>query len=160
MAASLGMIENIGMIASIEAADSALKAAEVRLVDIEFVRGGITAVMITGEISAVKAGVDAAAAAVSKISGKPVVSVIPRLSDEAKLMLPFDKKTYGLSAIEESPSNMPEEATPTEMELGKMTKRALLALAEEDGIEPALLRRLRKNEIIERIKNYKHMGDE
>lgn len=170
MSVSLGMIENIGMIASIEAADSALKAAEVKLVDIEFVRGGITTVMIEGEVSAVKAGIDAAVAAVSRFAKPPAVSVIPRLSADAERMLPnaAEKQTEDRQPKPQkpAPSEKPaigateETASAKPLELEKMTKRALLAFAEKAGISPALLRGLRKNEIIAWIKNHKHMGDE
>lgn len=156
------MIENIGMIASIEAADSALKAAEVKLVDIEFVRGGITTVMIEGEVSAVKAGIDAAVAAVSRFAKPPAVSVIPRLSADAERMLPnaAEKQTEDIQPKPQKPAPTEETASAKPLELEKMTKRALLAFAEKAGISPALLRGLRKNEIIAWIKNHKHMGDE
>ena len=53
---ALGLIEVYGFIGAVEGADASLKAASVSLVGVETVKGGITTVMITGDVAAVKAG--------------------------------------------------------------------------------------------------------
>ena len=60
---ALGMIETYGLVPSIEAADAMLKAAEVKLLERTFVKGGLVTVTVTGDVAAVKASVDAGAAA-------------------------------------------------------------------------------------------------
>lgn len=77
---ALGMIETKGLLAAIESADAMLKAAEVRLLERTFVGGGLVTVTITGDVAAVKASIDAAAAAVSRLGTELLVSqhVIPR----------------------------------------------------------------------------------
>lgn len=77
---ALGMIETKGLLAAIESADSMLKAAEVRLLERTFVGGGLVTITITGDVAAVKASIDAAAAAVSRLGPELLVSqhVIPR----------------------------------------------------------------------------------
>lgn len=77
---AIGMIETRGLIGTIEAADAMLKAAEVRLLERTFVKGGIVTVIVTGDVAAVKASVDAGAAAVSRISPEILLTthVIPR----------------------------------------------------------------------------------
>ena len=60
---ALGMIETKGLVASIEAADAMVKAANVTLVGKEHVGGGLVTVMVRGDVGAVKASVDAGAAA-------------------------------------------------------------------------------------------------
>ena len=77
---ALGMIETKGLLAAIESADAMLKAAEVRLLERTFVGGGLVTITITGDVAAVKASIDAAAAAVSRLGDELLVSqhVIPR----------------------------------------------------------------------------------
>lgn len=81
---ALGMIETRGLLAAIESADAMLKAAEVRLLERTFVGGGLVTVTITGDVAAVKASIDAAAAAVNRLGAELLVSqhVIPRPHSE------------------------------------------------------------------------------
>lgn len=75
---ALGLIETIGLIAAIEAADAAVKAANVTLVGYENTKGGgkIT-VKLVGDVGAVQAAVAsgrAAASRVGKVYGSLVIS--------------------------------------------------------------------------------------
>ena len=60
---ALGMIETKGLVASIEAADAMVKAANVTLIGKEKVGGGLITVLVRGDVGAVKAATDAGAAA-------------------------------------------------------------------------------------------------
>ena len=67
---SVGLIEAVGLVSAIEAADTALKSADVRLIGYEY--SGFDArivVKIEGDISAVKAAVSAACVATKTVSG-------------------------------------------------------------------------------------------
>ena len=76
---ALGLIETRGLIAAIESADAMLKAAEVRLVERTFVKGGIVTITVTGDVAACRASVDAAASAVARMGGTILSThVIPR----------------------------------------------------------------------------------
>ena len=77
---ALGMIETYGLVPSIEAADAMLKAAEVRLLERTFVKGGLVTITVTGDVAAVKASVDAGAAAAARLGEHCLVTqhVIPR----------------------------------------------------------------------------------
>lgn len=77
---ALGLIETRGLVAAIESADAMLKAADVALLEKTLVGGGLVSVAVTGEVAAVKAAVDAGAAAVRQLSFGLLVSehVIPR----------------------------------------------------------------------------------
>ncbi len=59
MMQALGMIETKGLVASIEAADAMVKAANVTLIGKEHVGGGLVTVMVRGDVGAVKAATDA-----------------------------------------------------------------------------------------------------
>ena len=80
---SLGQIEVVGLPAAIEAADVALKAANVELIGYEATDGmGMVAVKVVGQIGAVKAAMAAAEAAAGKISKVFSVSIIARPNDQ------------------------------------------------------------------------------
>ncbi|PIE55375.1 MAG: ethanolamine utilization protein [Dethiosulfovibrio peptidovorans] len=83
MRTAIGMIETLGMLGAVEAADSALKCASVSLLQVIKVRGGLVTVCITGDVAAVRAAVDAAAASVTRLKISSTTHVIPRLADQA-----------------------------------------------------------------------------
>ncbi len=84
MSSALGFIETKGLLAAIEGADAMLKAADVHLLEKHLVGGGLVTITVAGEVSAVEASVDAAVAAISRISGSVLFShhVIARHYDE------------------------------------------------------------------------------
>ncbi|MFS0575495.1 BMC domain-containing protein [Sporosarcina sp. 179-K 3D1 HS] len=86
--ASLGMIETKGLVASVEAADAMLKAANVNLVGKEHVGGGIVTVMVRGDVGAIKAATEAGSAAAQRFGELLSVHVIPRPHDELEIILP------------------------------------------------------------------------
>lgn len=93
---ALAMIETKGLIPSIEAMDQMLKAANVTIAGKEHVSGGYVAVMVRGDVGAVKAAVDAGAAAAQRIGELISVHVIPRPHKEVEFILPVgDNKSYG-----------------------------------------------------------------
>ena len=75
---ALGLIETKGLIAAIESADTMLKAAEVTLLEKTHVGGGLVTVAVVGDVGAVKASVDAGAAAAQRVGELISVHVIPR----------------------------------------------------------------------------------
>ena len=75
---ALGMIETKGLVASIEASDAMVKAANVTLIGKERVGGGLVTVMVRGDVGAVKAAVDAGATAAERVGQIVSVHVIPR----------------------------------------------------------------------------------
>jgi len=89
---ALGMIETKGLVCLIEATDAALKAANVTMVGWEKIGSGIATVFLTGDVAAVKAAVDAGAAAASKIGEVMSVQVIPRPHEDLSTILPKKKE--------------------------------------------------------------------
>jgi ethanolamine utilization protein EutM len=84
---ALGMIETRGLVASIEAADAMLKAANVTLQCKEHSGGGLVAVMVRGDVGAVKAATDAGAAAAERVGELISVHVIPRPHSDVEQIL-------------------------------------------------------------------------
>jgi ethanolamine utilization protein EutM len=85
---ALGMVETKGFVAAVEAADAMTKAANVTLVGKIAVGGGLVAIMVRGDVGAVKAATDAGAAAAAKVGELVSVHVIPRPHEEIELILP------------------------------------------------------------------------
>ena len=85
---ALGMIETKGLVASIEAADAMVKAANVTLIGKVHVGGGLVTVMVRGDVGAVKAATDAGAAAAERVGDLVSVHVIPRPHTEVEFILP------------------------------------------------------------------------
>ena len=88
---ALGLIETKGLVASIEAADAMVKAANVRLIGKEKIGGGFVTVMVRGDVGAVKAATDAGAAAAKKVGEIVSVHVIPRPHGDIEQILPTGK---------------------------------------------------------------------
>lgn len=78
---ALGLIEVRGIVGAIEAADVALKTAQVEIVSKQRVKAGITVVTFEGDVGAVKAAVEAAAASVARLGVLMASHVIARPDD-------------------------------------------------------------------------------
>ena len=89
---ALGMIETKGLVGAIEAADAMVKAANVHLVGRELVGGGLVTVVVRGDVGAVKAAVDAGAAAAKRVGELISVHVIPRPHAEVEMIVPSEAK--------------------------------------------------------------------
>ncbi len=90
MITALGMVETIGLVSAVEAADAGLKAARVRLLGTDYVRGGLVMVRFEGEVAAVQAAVEAGAAAAERVGKVFSRHVIPRAMPEVFCMLACD----------------------------------------------------------------------
>ncbi|GAB4029436.1 MAG: propanediol utilization microcompartment protein PduA [Elusimicrobiota bacterium] len=91
---ALGMIETKGLVACIEAADAAVKAANVRLVGYEKIGSGLVTVLFRGEVAACRASCDAGAAAAQKVGEVVSVHVIPQPHPdlEGRMPIALEKK--------------------------------------------------------------------
>ena len=85
---ALGMIETKGLVGSVEAADAMVKAANVTLTGKVHVGGGLVTVIVRGDVGAVKAAVDAGAAAAERVGELISIHVIPRPHSDVEMILP------------------------------------------------------------------------
>jgi microcompartment protein CcmL/EutN len=85
---ALGLIETRGLVASIEAADAMVKAANVVLVGQVKIGAGLVTVFVRGDVGAVKAATDAGSAAATKVGEVVSVHVIPRPHSDVEKILP------------------------------------------------------------------------
>lgn len=93
MLEALGLIEVVGLVGAIEAADTASKAADVKVIGYELTRGsGMVVVKLVGGVSAVKSAVEAASVAAEKITQIISKHVIARPSDELDKIINAEKE--------------------------------------------------------------------
>jgi ethanolamine utilization protein EutM len=84
---ALGFVETVGKAAATLAADAMVKAANVRLVTMQQPGGGILTVVVRGDVGAVKAAVDAGAAAARTVGTVRSAHVIARPHDDVEDLL-------------------------------------------------------------------------
>lgn len=83
---ALGLIETRGFVGAVEAADAGTKAAPVVCANVEYADAGLVTVSFNGSVAAVKAAVDAAAAAAERVGELVAVHVIARPHDELEAL--------------------------------------------------------------------------
>lgn len=88
---ALGMVETKGLVGAIEAADALVKAANVALVGTEKIGSGLVTVMVRGDVGAVKASVDAGAAAAERVGQVVSTHVIPRPHKDVESLILKEK---------------------------------------------------------------------
>jgi microcompartment protein CcmL/EutN len=164
---ALGLIETRGLVGSIEAADVMVKTANVTLIGKEVVRDGLVTVMVIGEVAAVKAAVDAGAAAAARVGTLLSQHVIPRPIDDVQELLPNrpsakrteQSRESGETSREKPPESELDFSTPEKSEvqsskLDGMTVRELRTLARKTAglsIQGREISRANKEELIKAL---------
>lgn len=148
---SLGLIEVQGLTAAIEAADAALKSANVELAGYEMAKGGgWTTIKVLGDVGAVQAAVSAAQSSAAKVGKVISVKVIPRPSAGIELMV-FNKDTVGTAAkVEEKPALEAVEPPVQVVSLEEtIVTEEVEQPTEEAPQEPAPSETLMENSVVE-----------
>lgn len=131
MISSLGLIEVVGLVGAIEAADTAVKAANVRVIDYELTKGGgMVTVKIEGEVSAVKAAVDAAVMAAERLTTVVSHLVIARPSEEVAKMVEVEELVP-----EEEAAPVVEEKAPEVIEKVEEVKPVEAVVESSDSVK-------------------------
>ncbi len=93
---ALGLIETVGLAAAVEAADVAVKSANVSLIGYELTKGGgMVTVKIEGDVGSVKAAVEAGVIAAEKVGRVFSKQIIPRVASGVEKMV-YSNETVGL----------------------------------------------------------------
>ena len=96
---ALGMIETKGLVSLVEASDAMLKSANVTLLGWQKIGSGLVTAFVVGDVAAVKAAVDAGAAAASRVGEVVGVQVIPRPHEDLGTVLPLAGKTQQTAGV-------------------------------------------------------------
>ena len=105
MQQALGLIETRGLVAAIEAADAMVKAAKVKFLSRQKVKGGLVAIMVAGDVGAVKAAVDAGTAAGKRVGTVVSSHVIPRPHNDIDAIIPDSPEESPKSESKKEPQN-------------------------------------------------------
>src|SRR5437879_8170414 len=89
---ALGMVETKGLVALVESSDAMLKSANVTLIGWQKIGSGLVTALVLGDVAAVKAAVDAGAAAAGRVGEVIGVQVIPRPHEDLGAILPVAGK--------------------------------------------------------------------
>ena len=131
---ALGLLETRGLVAAIEAADAMLKTADVEMQGMEQTMAAMITIHIRGEVAAVKAAIDAGAAAAERVGELVSAHVIPRPADEVEEFLQAEHAVETEQAASESSVTQSVGSAPLEdADLEKLTVKELRSLAR--GIE-------------------------
>src|SRR4249920_2750453 len=95
---ALGMIETKGLVTLVEASDAMLKAANVTLIGWQKIGSGLVTGFVVGDVAAVKAAVDAGAAAAGRVGEVIGVQVIPRPHEDLGAIMPVAGKKQAAQA--------------------------------------------------------------
>lgn len=180
MIGTLGLIETIGLVSAIEAADAALKAANVHLVGLTKVGSGIVTIQLSGDVGAVTAAVEAGGMAASGLGKLRATHIIPRLASSVNTILatkpivqkvsvqtppPTDTKPEDIAL---HPVQVPEMAvekdesshTLSEEAITKMSNKQLREHIQSLGLvaAPTQLATMKKDELIKTLTQYYSEG--
>jgi len=99
---ALGLIETVGLAAAVEAADTCMKAANVKLIGYELTKGfGMVTVKISGDVSAVQAAIGSAKIQAATVNTVCATLVIPRPAAKLEIMIESSEVVGLLSEIKE-----------------------------------------------------------
>lgn len=96
---ALGMIETKGLTALVEACDAMLKSANVTLIGWQKIGSGLVTAYVVGDVAAVKAAVDAGAAAAGRVGEVVGVQVIARPHEDLGAVLPLAGKKQAAQPV-------------------------------------------------------------
>jgi len=81
------MIETLGFVGAVEAADAMVKTANVVLIGKEYLLNGYVVVLVRGDVGSVKAATEAGSMAARRVGELISVHVIPRPFDDTEEIL-------------------------------------------------------------------------
>lgn len=128
---ALGMIETIGLVGAIEAADTALKTAEVEIVNRHIVKGGIVTIELSGDVGAIKVAVEAGAEAAKRLGVFVSSHVIARPDEMVSKMIEEDS----IIAVEDINEETTEVIEEKDLEIEKEEVKIEVKTEEIEKIE-------------------------
>ena len=117
---ALGLIETLGFVGIVEAADAAVKTATVQLSSVDRIGGGLVSIRLLGDVGAVQAAVQAGAQAAQRVGQLVAQHVIPNPHDDLV-------RAFCLGG----PSERPVEPPPKAVDLDALPVAQLRRLARE-----------------------------
>lgn len=146
---SYGYIETYGYVASVAAADAALKAADVKLTNLYLTKAAILTVEVCGDVAAVRAAVDAGVAEAQRLGKLLGSNVIARVDEEtAKILVGGIQETQRKEKKEEAKQEAPIESVKE-----VVVEEVLEELQEQEKVESKVSEAVSEEQVIETEKN-------
>jgi microcompartment protein CcmL/EutN len=129
---ALGLVETKGLVGAIEAADTMVKTAHVILIGKEITRGALVTIKIVGDTAAVRAAVDAGAAAAQRVGELVSQHIIPRPGDGLEELI-FAESQLTQTEVERI---INKETVPLQKDLSMTAEESIAQLNENvDEVE-------------------------
>lgn len=145
---SYGYIETYGYVASVAAADAALKAADVKLTNLYLTKAAILTVEVCGDVAAVRAAVDAGVAEAQRIGKLLGSNVIARVDEETtKILVGGIQETQQKEKKEEVKQEAPIESVK------EVVVEEVLEELQEEKVESKVSEAVSEEQVIETEKN-------
>ncbi|MBM9613747.1 BMC domain-containing protein [Desulfobulbus rhabdoformis] len=162
---ALGLVETIGLTPAIEAADTALKTADVRLLGLECIGSGLVSIQLVGDVSSVQVAVAAARVAAARLGEVHSHTAIARTGEGlGRIVCPVALiASSPVDAAEEEPQEKAPEAMSApqngeeDIDLQAMSVTRLRRLARSfDGfsLSRQKIKFARKEELIELLRPF------
>jgi microcompartment protein CcmL/EutN len=158
---ALGVIETMGLVPAIEAADTGLKTAEVTLDGLEMVGAGLVAIMLRGDVSSVKAAVAAGTLAAQRLGRVISTTVIARTAEGLEDIIgsvsgcEAAPQTAAPAALSEPTGETEEQPGPEQINLLSVVKlRAYARTLPGFSMSREEIRSARKQDLIDQILEY------
>lgn len=141
---ALGLIETKGFVGAIVAADTALKAANVSLLNAEVIKGGYVTVQLSGDVAAVKAAVDAGSEVVESVGTLISAHVIPRMHTETNRLVkrtdnePADQATEDMEINEKQSEQSKDQPAQVAVDPEKKEADIIKAKSPESSEKPVV----------------------
>lgn len=156
---AIGLIETMGLVGAIEALDAALKAANVTLIRKEKSTGGMVTIIVTGDVGAVRAAIDAGASAAKRVGQLVSYHLIPRLSKEVDGLL--SEQTSPLDNMTESVQVKPFESYIDDLDHYKVVDlRHLARSLNLESLDRSKIKYANKEQLLAAIRSHRKGGEE
>lgn len=135
---ALGLLETYGYIPAIVALDASLKASNVTVKDFQTVGGGLVTMMVQGDVSSVRAAIDAGYSAAQSVGLVVSKHVIPRPFTEVQSLLRgFNSPNEPGCHQKVISEALVEESSSTETEIKEEFKENHETISLKEKLEPA-----------------------
>ena len=160
---ALGLVETLGLVPAIEAADTAVKSADVRLSGLEYIGRGLVTVKIQGDISSVKASVEAAKSAAERLGQVRSYTVIGRTGEGIPGLVSSSGSSRdtdepaGIQPTEKKAPDLPDPSKLSRMRVVLLRKLARSLIAESGTgfpLTPEQVKFARKKELVRVIRAF------
>lgn len=133
---SIGLIETLGIVGAIEAADTALKAANVECLGYELNKAGYVTIKLSGDVSAVQAAVSSGAATAKRLGNLVATHIIPRPDEQVVNVFIHSADNVPSPAEQGETSGGSRDSGAKESQSTKPIKQAATTTAEKNKPGP------------------------